>query len=130
MKKDFDEWNTKKKDLEKREDKFFFNTGEIWWCSVGLNIDAESCGKGDGYRRPVLILKKLSRKSFIGTPLLTQKKEGSWFAEVTVHNEKRYALLYQIRMLSVKRFQRRLATLEDNDFVRVKEKPKTLFELF
>ena len=48
---------------------------------------------------------------------------------VTVHGEKRYALLYQIRMFSANRFQRRLASLDEADFKRVKEKLEALLEL-
>lgn len=129
MKKDFDQWNIKKKQLEKVEKKFLFKTGDVWWCSVGLNVRVESCGKGIDFQRPVLVLRKLSKESFIGIPLSTQKKVGSWFVDMTIHGEKRYALLYQIRMFSVSRFQRRLATLDDNDFIKVKEKLETLLEL-
>ena len=129
MQKDFDQWNTKKKSLEEVEKKFLFKTGDIWWCSVGLNIKAESCGKGDDFQRPVLVLKKLSATSFIGIPLSTQEKTGTWFTEITISGEKRWALLYQVRMFSTNRFQRRLATLDDKDFVRVKEKLEALLEL-
>ena len=129
MEKDFDKWNSKKKELEKLSKKFLFKTGDIWWCSVGLNIKAESCGKGEDYQRPVLVLRKLSGESFIGIPLSSKKKEGTWFCEITVHGEQRYALLYQIRMFSANRFQRRLASLDDADFKRVKEKLEALLEL-
>jgi hypothetical protein len=77
----------------------------------------------------VLVLKKLSRNSFIGIPLSARKKEGSWFAEIAMHEEKRYALLYQIRMFSTNRFQRRIATLEKSEMDRVKEKLDALLEL-
>jgi mRNA interferase MazF len=129
MQKDFDIWNEKKKVLESEDKKFLFNTADIWWCSVGLNIATESCGKGKNFQRPILVLKKLSSSTCIGIPLSTQEKIGSWFIDITVHGEKRYALLYQIRMFSANRFQRRLATLDDNDFNRVKEKLKQLPEL-
>lgn len=129
MKKDFDNWNAKKKKLDDVKEKFLFKTGDIWWCSVGLNIRTESCGKGENYQRPVLVLKKLSGDNFIGIPLSTQKKVGSWFIDITIHGEKRYALLYQIRMFSANRFQRRFATLDDADFERVKEKLEALLEL-
>ena len=129
MEKDFDKWNLKKKKLDKLSKKFLFKTGDIWWCSVGLNIKTESCGKGEDYQRPVLVLRKLSAESFVGVPLSSKKKEGTWFCEITVHEEKRYALLYQIRMFSTNRFQRRLATLDDTDFRKVKEKLKALLEL-
>jgi len=129
MKKDFDQWNNKKKQLEQIEEKFLFKTGDIWWCSVGLNVKVESCGKGQDYQRPVLVLKKLSAVSFIGIPLSTQRKTGSWFIDITIHGEKRYALLYQIRMFSTNRFQRRLASLDESDLTRVKEKLESLLEL-
>ena len=129
MEKDFDAWNVKKKELEVLDKKFLFKTGDIWWCSVGLNVKAESCGKGDEYQRPILILKKLSSGSCIGIPLSTQEKVGSWFTDITIHGEKRYALLYQIRMFSANRFQRRLASLDYADMSRVKEKLKQLLEL-
>ncbi len=129
MEKDFDQWNIKKKRLEEIKERFLFKQGEIWWCSVGLNIKNESCGKGKEYQRPVLILKKLSSESFIGVPLSTKEKTGSWFIEITLHGEKRCALLYQIRMFSTNRFQHRLAALDNTDFDRVKEKLKTLLEL-
>lgn len=129
MNKDFDKWNEKKKILEKRSSDFLFHSGEIWWCSVGLNIAMESCGKGIEFQRPVLVLKKLSRTIFIGIPLSSKKKIGSWFIDITIHGEKRFALLYQIRMFSTNRFQRRLAALDDNDFSRIKEKLEALLEL-
>jgi len=72
--------------------------------SVGLNIKTESCGKRVKFRRPVLILRKLSRTAFIGILLSTKKKEGSWFCDITVLGKKEYVLLYQIRMFSTNRF--------------------------
>ena len=129
MEKDFDEWNKKKKRLEKNSIEFLFNTGEVWWCSVGLNVGMESCGKGEQYHRPILILKKLSRNICIGIPLSTQTKIGTWFTDITIHGETRCALLYQIRMFSTKRFQRRLATLDRLDFKKIKQKLEQLLEL-
>ena len=129
MKKDFDKWNTKKKGLEFLEEKILFKTKEVWWCYVGLNIKTESCGKGDGYQRPVLVLKKLSAESFIGIPLSTQNKIGSWFIDIEINGEKICALLYQIKMFSSNRLYWRLSTLGDIDFRRVKEKLELLLEL-
>jgi len=129
MEKDFDKWNNIKKELENNQEKFFFKEGEIWWMSVGVNIANESCGKGDIFRRPVLILRKLSGNSFVGLPLSSKEKVGSWFADVTINSQKRYVLLYQIRMFSTNRFESRLATLDDNDFKKIKEKLKQLLKL-
>jgi mRNA interferase MazF len=37
----------------------YFKNGEIWWCSIGENIGSEMYGKGEFYRRPVLVIRKL-----------------------------------------------------------------------
>jgi mRNA interferase MazF len=129
MEKDFDSWNIQKKNIEQSTQKFFFKEGEIWWSSVGLNVRNESCGKGETFRRPVLVIKKLSTDMCIGIPLTSKNKTGSWFETITLNNESKVALVYQVRMFSTNRFQRRLATLDDNDFKKVKEKLKTLLEL-
>ena len=129
MEKDFDAWNNIKKNLENNKKKFFFKEGEIWWMSVGVNIANESCGKGNIFRRPVLILRKLSGNSFIGLPLSSKEKIGSWFTGISINNQKRYVLLYQIRMFSTNRFESRLATLDDNDFKKVKQKLGQLLKL-
>ena len=129
MEKDFDSWNSIKKELSKKEEKFFFKEGDIWWVSVGQNIGTESYGKGDTFRRPVLIIKKLSGDSCIVLPLTSKSKQGSWFIDITFQNETKSVLLYQIKMMHTKRFQRRLAVLDETDFKRVKEKLKVLLEL-
>ena len=129
MEKDFDSWNVIKKDLDRKKTELLFKTGDIWWYSVGLNIQDESCGKGETFRRPVLVLKKLSKKTFIGIPLSTKKKIGSWFCPITILGDVQYVLLYQIRMFSINRLQRRLSALDDKDFYSVKEKLDVLLEL-
>jgi len=130
MIKDFDRWNINKKEIENSEEEVLFKVQEIWWCYIGLNIKTESCGKGRNYQRPVLVLRKLSAKSFIGIPLSTQDKKGTWFVDLEVAEKRGCALIYQIKMLSSNRLYRRLSVLNDSDFKRVKEKLKVLLELF
>jgi mRNA-degrading endonuclease toxin of MazEF toxin-antitoxin module len=129
MEKDFDKWNNIKKELENNQEKFFFKEGEIWWMSVGVNISVESCGKGDIFRRPVLVLRKLSGNSFVGLPLSSKEKIGTWFTDITINDQRRSVLLYQIRMFSTNRFESRMATLDENDFKKVKEKLEQLLKL-
>ncbi len=129
MEKNFDAWNGVKKSLETRSEKILFKEGDIWWTSLGINIATESCGKGDTFRRPMLVIKKLSGKAAIVIPLTSQEKTGTWFQEIYIHGNRSWALLYQVRMMSTNRFQRRLATLDDTDFERVKKKLQQLLEL-
>ncbi|MBP9802884.1 MAG: type II toxin-antitoxin system PemK/MazF family toxin, partial [Candidatus Pacebacteria bacterium] len=129
MDQDYDDWNIIKKELSKKEEKFFFKEGDIWWVSLGKNLGTESYGKGEIFRRPVLIIKKLNSNSCIVLPLTSKNKSGTWFTEITFQNEIKTVLLYQIKMINTKRFQRRLGVLDDNDFKKVKEKLKFLLEL-
>lgn len=131
MQKDFDKWNEKKKnvDLSTDSDKIYFKEGQIWWCSFGLNIGSESYGKGENFRRPILVVKKLSSDLCIALPLTSKEKNGSWFLDITLQGEKRWVMLYQIKMLDKKRFYLKIGELDNKDFNRVKEKLESLLEL-
>jgi mRNA interferase MazF len=127
----YDEWNEKKKSIAigEKTSKIYFREGDIWWCSIGLNVASESYGKGEEFRRPILIIKKLSHDTCIAIPLTSKEKVGSWFAEITIGGERKWAMLYQIKMIHKKRFQRKIAELDEKDVALVKEKLKTLLEL-
>jgi mRNA interferase MazF len=129
MDKDFDKWNELKKDIENNNKKRFFNEWEIWWLSVWLNSRQESCWKWDSFRRPVLILKKLSSNTFIWIPLSSQYKTWTWFASYKQHWVDYTALLYQIRMFDICRFQRRIEQIDENDFKTIKNRLKNLLNL-
>jgi len=129
MRKDFDRWSEIKKSLEKSDRHLLFRAGEVWWCSVGINVSRESCGKGNRFSRPVLIIKKLSTSTFIGIPMTSKLKQGSWFAEVDVAGQARVAQLNQIRMFSTNRLQRCMAMLSSHDLARIKEELSNLLEL-
>ena len=104
MHKDFDSWNEKKKKLDSSNKKFLFKEGDIWWCSVGVNIGKESCGKGRNFLRPVLVLKKLSNHGFIGIPLTTKLSTNLWNIFLIVDGKKANAQIHQMKMLSSSRF--------------------------
>lgn len=129
MYKDFDSWNEKKKYLENVDKKFLFNEREIWWCSVGINVGNEPCGKGGDFRRPVLIIKKLSKHCVIGVPISTQIKNGDWFCVIDTLLGKRSVLLSQIRMFNSSRFQHKLHVMDEKNFAIIKQKLEKLLEL-
>lgn len=95
--------------------------GEIWWCSLGMNVGEESYGKGDRFTRPVLIFKKFSSDSFLGLPLTTKRKEGSWYATITVNGNTQWVMLNQARILDKKRFIELLCIVDIRDFETVKQ---------
>ena len=129
MDKNFDKWNKLKKEIEKQEINQFFKEWEIWWVTVWLNLKQESCWKWDNFRRPVLIIKKLSSKIFIWIPLSSKIKSWTWFAKYKQNWIESTALLYQIKMFDNIRFQRRIWVMDDNDFMQIKKKLKNLLNL-
>ena len=69
MVKDFERWHKQKSWIDGFKDRPpFFHEREIWFCSVGLNIGHEQDGSGKRYLRPVIVIKKLGRKTFMGLP--------------------------------------------------------------
>ena len=116
MEKDFDGWNSVKKGLEKTEKRILFNEGEVWWMSVGINIGTEVCGKETKFKRPVLVFRKLSQDSFVGLPVTSLEKIGSWFVKITSGGRKRCILLNQIRMFDIKRMESRFFCPEQKRF--------------
>ena len=125
----YNDWNIKKQNINfSYNENIYFKEGDIWWCSIGLNIGSESYGKGKDFRRPILIIRKLSDDLCIALPLTSKIKIGSWFVDILLNNENRSVMLYQIRTLNRKRFQRKMGEVNIKDFVKVKEKLEKLLE--
>lgn len=133
FKEKYNNWNLKKQDIQFKKKKsgesnIYFKEADIWWCSIGINIGTESYGKGENFRRPVLIMKKLSADLCIALPLTSKEKMGTWFIDVTFHGEKKWVMLYQIRTLNKKRFYLKMGQLDPTDMKRVKEKLECLLK--
>lgn len=120
MEKDFDAWNKKKKSLDCQDRKILFKEGEVWWCSIGLNLGEEVYGKGKEFRRPVVVLRKLTGTSGVVLPLTSQKKSGTWYQRIQFDDKERYVMMHQIRMVSTKRFESRMASMSKGEFLELK----------
>lgn len=127
MEKDFDKWNIKKKELHNRADVPFFHEREIWWCSLGINIGFEQDGSGDECRRPVLVLKGLSKKTFLAVPLTTSIKSHLMRPSIgKVEGEEARALISQIRVIDTKRLVRKIGYLDKEVFERMRKTVKDM----
>ena len=74
MAKNFDGWNDYKKKLDTHTRVAHFDNGEIWWCSVGINVGSEQDSYSADFARPIVILKKFTDRIFLGVPLTTKIK--------------------------------------------------------
>ncbi len=68
-KREFRDWIEVKIDVHGRNIARSFSEGEIWWCAVGKNVGVEINGKGRTFARPMIIMRKLNRHSFMAVPL-------------------------------------------------------------
>ena len=129
MEKDFDNWNEIKKDLEKNDKSIVIKERDIWWVNIWLNVKTESCGKWEKFRRPVLVLKKLSHENYIVIPLSTKIKTWTWFENYTIDWVEYTALLYQIKMLNINRFYLFEYKMPYEKFLEIKKRLKQLLNL-
>ena len=128
MEKDFDQWNIKKKRLDiATHQPPLVSEGDLWWCAAGENVGVETSGKGNDFTRPVVVLKKFGRVSFLGIPTTTRKQKGSWYVAFKHQGIDETAMLNQVRVLSYKRLHAKMGTLDDQDFKNIKEAYISLF---
>ena len=78
MHKDFDRWNKTKKKLNAEVEPLYFREGEVWWVHLGVNIGYEIDGKKENFARPVIVLRKYNKYSFLALPLTTSPKANPW----------------------------------------------------
>ena len=120
--KDFDSWNQKKKIIQARSFQRFVHEREIWWCTIGLNVDDEEDGKNEQFERPVLIIKKFNRHIVLAVPLTTKSKNNKYYFNFEHDGIQFAAIMSQLRLLSTKRFSRRIRKINQNLFNEIKKK--------
>lgn len=119
--KRFLEWiGVKQKLNDKEYDPPFTTEGDLWWCAIGENVGVEIDGKNESFTRPVIILKKFGRLGFLGIPTTTRQRVGSWYVSFTHKGVSEVAMLSQARILSYKRLNKKMGTLDESDFARIK----------
>ncbi len=124
---EFDLWNLQKQEVSNSQKKIFFREREIWWCRIGKNIGYEQNGKGAFFERPVLVLRKLGNKTFIGIPITTKTKLGNIFVSFDIFpGKKRVAIIGQIRLLDASRLNEKITTLDKLQFEAIRKATKEL----
>lgn len=118
--KNFDAWNTKKKNTEKKERILYIKEREIWWCTLGVNIGKEIDGKHDIFERPVLVIKVLSKETFFVLPLSTKGTISRDHFRIVTEKMQSYVKLSQAKIVSCKRFSRKVDTVSKKTFEEIK----------
>lgn len=120
--KKFNEWNEVKKTTDTDTNKIFFKERDIFWMKIGENIGHEQNGKGDKFQRPVVVVKKYSRDMFLGIPLTSTRRDGSFFFQFEFNEDISTALLVQHKLFSTKRIIKKMGKINENDFGKLKKK--------
>lgn len=127
MEKDFDNWNREKKKINRYDGPVLFHEREIWWCSIGLNVGDEQDGKNDLFERPVLVVKKFNKGLALVVPLSSQEKTGPYYFKIS-HDDKNFTIiLSQVRLISTKRFQRKIRRITDDVFAEIMKELQKFF---
>lgn len=128
MQKNFDYWNDLKKGIDKTEivPEKFPKEREVWMSSLGQNIGYEQNGSGNNFIRPVLVIKKFNNQMFWIVPLTTKQKEFDfYFNYADPNNQEVSVILAQIRLVSVKRFNRKMYEIPNDIYIQIKENIKS-----
>lgn len=126
----FDRWNSIKKQLHNKEEIIRFKEREIYFMSIGQNIGYESYGKDQLFLRPVLVYKKLSHQTFIGIPLTSREKSGSYYFTFNYKkNKSSTAMLNQMRVFDIKRSEYYSGKINKNISKKLNEKVKEFISI-
>jgi mRNA interferase MazF len=134
--KNFDIWNIEKKIVAEKTDNdledFYFREREVWWCKMGVNVGYEQDGKGKDFLRPVLVIKKLNKFTFLGVPLSSVIKNENNRLKVNIILKDKTeavndALINQIKIFDVRRIKYQLGTVKEKEFVLIKKSIRDIF---
>lgn len=126
--KKYNDWNEVKKEISIRNSNLIFKKRDIFWLQVGQNVGFETDGKGTRFLRPVLIVRKFSKDTFLGIPLTTVHKDDIFHYQFTITNtgKTNYANLSQLKLFDAKRIHDKLGKISVNDFEKLQNKLKKL----
>lgn len=125
----FDKWNGIKKRIDaSKSDMHFPENGEVCITVLGKNVGFEQNGGGHNFSRPVLVFKRFNDQMFLVVPLSTKQKSYDFYYNFTDPGGlKASAILAQVRLVSVRRFKRKLYDMYTKDFNLIKAHLRSFF---
>lgn len=123
----FNSWNKQKQAINEKADvyqpKLFPKTGEVWMIALGKNIGYEQNGIGSNFSRPVLVFKKFNNQMYLGIPLSSKQKNIDFYFNYTDPlGNSVAAILAQLKLISIKRFYRKMYLMDSSSFESIKRK--------
>ena len=117
----FERWSDRKIELHLlKRCPLYFHERELWWVSLGQNIGSEQGGKGHDFARPVLVLLRFNKRMFFGLPMTSTQKNDRFHTRLELHKKDVFVILSQGRLLSSNRLRRKIKSVSEADFSRVR----------
>ena len=130
MQEIFTLWNHLKQKINGRSAIPSFRERDVFYAHLGQNIGHEQNGKGDDFRRPILIFCRFNKHCFLGIPLTTTKKNNPFYFEMKLSNQRKsFAVLSQIRMIDARRLVHKTDRMSGQDFRLLKQALKNILKL-
>lgn len=121
----FASWTKLKIRIHASEKEIHFHEREMWWVSLGQNIGVESNGKNTNFERPMIILKRFNKSSFLGVVVSSIKNEGKYYLKIKDDSERsNFVNISQVKLMSSKRLLRKVRKLSKSDFELIKNSIK------
>ncbi len=124
--KDFNNWTLEKIKINEKCVTLNIKEATVWWCSYGVNIGREQDGSDKNFERPIMILKKYSKDTFLCLPFTTKSKLDKISYEINLVKIKGYLLLDQARVIDKKRLKRFIEIINKEEFNKIKIRFKDL----
>ncbi len=131
---EYDKWNEVKKETAKSKMRLTIKPRDIYWAKIGQNIGHEEYGKGKNFLRPIIVIRQLTSDLFIGVPTTSTKKENNDYFHCISYKDKlkedisSSAMLLQIKAFSKKRLLNKIGTVNQEEFIIIKDKLKRLID--
>jgi UDP-N-acetylbacillosamine transaminase len=130
MNNKFNNWNKLKQNIHQKDIKINIKERNVYFISMGQNVGTESYGKGELFLRPVIVYKKISHNSFVGIPLTSKIKDGSYYFTFNRKNgKKNTAMLNQMKTFDSKRVVSFNGTISKNVYRDLKSQLATFLDI-
>jgi hypothetical protein len=117
MQKNFDSWNTKKKNIHNNNSYPLYRQREIWWCFLGTNIGLEHDGDQKENLRPILVLKGLGPNTCFAIPLTSSRQVHAMRIPIgDINGKSASAVISQLRVIYTKRLVEKICYLDKEIF--------------
>lgn len=103
--KPYSQWAKFQPEIESRTYPSNLKAGSIFWINQGINIGSEQNGKGLRFTRPALLIKQVSNRLAIVTPISSQTRQHQYRFKIIVNGKPRSVLLDQFKVIDLKRIE-------------------------